>query len=236
MVLNYLHKDCKFQEFQGESLVLMLSAQISLFSSQYSPSIPPVPAAAHLLIISDICTERLIIYPGWRALITSSNYAHLNNRTKGTVKLCLVTRGVVTPSQLWAKNPVRIIRITSDSVYKHRGHPFSQIPFGQKFILVADTDSPFMRILFTPLMVMAEGETRRVTGLSRGHLICEKITKWSGDQTLGSQQSGPGPSMVPPSRKSVLTNLFHFLDRLPGRFRRDYPSLSADRAGLGRPW
>ena len=72
MVLNYLHKDCKFQEFQGESLVLMLSAQISLFSSQYSPSIPPVLAAAHLLIISDICTERLIIYPGWRALITAA--------------------------------------------------------------------------------------------------------------------------------------------------------------------
>ena len=160
--------------------------------------------------------------------MASSDYQHLNNRTKGTVKLCLVTRGVVTPSQLWAKNPVRILGITSD--------PFSQIPFGQKFILVADTDSPFMRILFTPLMVMAEGETRRVTGLSRGHLICEKITKWSGDQTLHSQQSGPGPSMVPPSRKSVLTNLFHFLDRLPGRFRRDYPSLSADRAGLGRPW
>ena len=96
--------------------------------------------------------------------MASSDYQHLNNRTKGTVKLCLVTRGVVTPSQLWAKNPVRILRITSDSVYKHRGHLFSQIPFGQKFILVADTDSPFMRILFTPLMVMAEGETQRVTG------------------------------------------------------------------------
>ena len=166
MVLNYLHKDCKFQEFQGESLVLMLSAQISLFSSQYSPSIPPVPAAAHLLIISDICTERLIIYPGWRALITSSNCAHLNNRTKRTVKLCLVTRGVVTPSQLWAKNSVRILRITSDSVYKHRGHPFSQIPFGQKFILVIDTESTIMRILF--LVYASDGDGRgrdtRVTG------------------------------------------------------------------------
>ena len=236
MVLNYLHKDCKFQEFQGESLVLMLSAQISLFSSQYSPSIPPVPAAAHLLIISDICTERLIIYPGWRALITSSNCAHLNNRTKGTVKLCLVTRGVVTSSQRWAKNSVMIIRITSDSGYKHRGHLFSQIPFGQKFILVADTDSPFMRILFTPLMVMAEGETRRVTGAEPRPLDMWENNKveWRSNtpQPAERTRSIHGPAQ----QKSVLTNLFHFLDRLPGRFRRDYPSLSADRAGLGRPW
>ena len=142
------------------------------------------------------------------------------------------------PLSAWAKNPVMILRITSDSVYNHRGHPFSQIPFGQKFILVADTDSPFMRILFViRLWWWWQRERHRGwRGLSSGHLICEKITKWSGDQTLHSQQSGPGPSMVPPSRKSVLTNLFHFLDRLPGRFRRDYPSLSADRAGLGRPW
>lgn len=31
MVLNYLHKDCKFPEFQGESLVQILSDQ-SLYS------------------------------------------------------------------------------------------------------------------------------------------------------------------------------------------------------------
>ena len=130
MVLNYLHKDCKFQEFQGESLVLMLSAQISLFSSQYSPSIPPVPAAAHLLIISDICTERLIIYPGWRALITSSNCAHLNNRTKGTVKLCLVTRGVVTPSQLWAK--IQSWSWGSLATQSINGPPFQSDPFWAK--------------------------------------------------------------------------------------------------------
>ena len=95
MVLNYLHKDCKFYKFQGESLVLMLSCQISLFFSvQYIIQITAYKLTSALqifvlaLIIYTQCKiEDYKLINGWQ-MITNKGFIK--------IKVCEFNHNIIT--------------------------------------------------------------------------------------------------------------------------------------------